>query len=41
MDEIERKARELLGWEPKIGMRQSINETIDFFIREAVGQIPD
>jgi UDP-4-amino-4-deoxy-L-arabinose formyltransferase / UDP-glucuronic acid dehydrogenase (UDP-4-keto-hexauronic acid decarboxylating) len=36
-----RKARELLSWEPKIGMRQSVNETIDFFIREAVGQISD
>lgn len=36
-----KKAQTLLGWEPKIGMRESVNETMDFFIREAAGQIED
>ena len=36
-----RKAKELLGWEPKIAMQQSVNETMDFFIREAAGQIEE
>lgn len=31
------KARKLLNWEPRINMQDSVNETIDFFIREAAG----
>ena len=35
-----RKAKQLLEWEPKIGLQQAVSETIDFFIREAAGQLP-
>ena len=31
-----RKARRLLGWNPAIGLEHSVNETLDFFLREAV-----
>lgn len=31
-----RKARRLLGWNPVIGLEHSVNETLDFFLREAV-----
>ena len=31
-----RKARKLLGWNPTIGMKQSVALTVDFFLREAV-----
>jgi len=31
-----KKAQKLLGWEPKIGLEQSIESTLDFFLREAV-----
>ena len=31
-----RKARRLLGWNPTIGLEHSVNETLDFFLREAV-----
>lgn len=30
-------AKRLLGWEPDIQMEQSIEETLDFFLRQAVG----
>jgi len=30
-----RKARRLLGWSPSIALEQSVNETLDFFLREA------
>ena len=30
------KARKLLGWNPTIGMKQSVALTVDFFLREAV-----
>jgi UDP-4-amino-4-deoxy-L-arabinose formyltransferase / UDP-glucuronic acid dehydrogenase (UDP-4-keto-hexauronic acid decarboxylating) len=29
-------ARRLLNWEPKIDIRQSVEETLDFFLKEAV-----
>ena len=32
-----RNARRLLGWNPIIGLEQSIYQTLDFFLREAVG----
>jgi UDP-4-amino-4-deoxy-L-arabinose formyltransferase/UDP-glucuronic acid dehydrogenase (UDP-4-keto-hexauronic acid decarboxylating) len=31
-----RKARRLLGWNPTIGLEQSVDETLDFFLQEAV-----
>ena len=31
-----RKARRLLDWNPTIGLEHSVNETLDFFLREAV-----
>lgn len=35
------KAQKRLGWTPTIGMKQSIAETMDFFIREAAGESLD
>ena len=29
-------ARRLLDWEPKIDIQQSVEETLDFFLKEAV-----
>ncbi len=29
-------ARRLLNWEPKIDIEQSVEETLDFFLKEAV-----
>ncbi len=31
-----KKAKKLLGWEPKTGMDQSVEQTLDFFLREMV-----
>ena len=31
-----RKARRLLNWHPAIGLEQSVDETLDFFLKEAV-----
>lgn len=31
-----KKARKLLGWNPTIGLRASVETTVDFFLREAV-----
>lgn len=31
-----RKAQKLLGWKPAIPLEQSVDETLDFFLREAV-----
>jgi len=31
-----RNAKRLLNWEPKIGMEQSVEETLDFFLKQAV-----
>lgn len=31
-----RNARRYVGWEPKVGMRESVEHTLDFFLREAV-----
>lgn len=31
-----KKARKLLGWNPEIGLRESVAETVDFFLKEAV-----
>jgi UDP-4-amino-4-deoxy-L-arabinose formyltransferase/UDP-glucuronic acid dehydrogenase (UDP-4-keto-hexauronic acid decarboxylating) len=31
-----RKARKLLGWKPTIALEQSVDETLDFFLKEAV-----
>ncbi len=31
-----RKARRILGWNPTIGLEQSVDETLDFFLQEAV-----
>ncbi|MBU0716569.1 MAG: bifunctional UDP-4-amino-4-deoxy-L-arabinose formyltransferase/UDP-glucuronic acid oxidase ArnA [Verrucomicrobia bacterium] len=31
-----RKAQKLLGWTPTIPLEQSVNETLDFFLKEAV-----
>ncbi len=31
-----RKARKLLGWNPSIALEQSVDETLDFFLKEAV-----
>ncbi len=31
-----RKARKLLGWNPTIGLEQAVDETLDFFLREAI-----
>lgn len=31
-----RKARKLLGWNPSIVLEQSVSETLDFFLKEAV-----
>ncbi len=31
-----RKARKLLGWRPAIALRQSVEATLDFFLKEAV-----
>ncbi len=31
-----RKARRILGWNPAIGLEQSVDETLDFFLQEAV-----
>jgi UDP-4-amino-4-deoxy-L-arabinose formyltransferase/UDP-glucuronic acid dehydrogenase (UDP-4-keto-hexauronic acid decarboxylating) len=36
-----RKAKELLGWEPKVSMLDSVRTTMDFFIREAAGEPVD
>lgn len=36
-----RKARELLGWEPKVSMLDSARTTMDFFLREAAGEAQD
>ena len=36
-----RKAKELLGWEPKVSMLDSVRTTMDFFIREAAGEAQD
>lgn len=36
-----RKARELLDWEPKVAMLDSVRTTMDFFIREAAGELMD
>ena len=36
-----RKAKELLGWEPKVSMLDSVRTTMDFFIREAAGEPQD
>jgi UDP-4-amino-4-deoxy-L-arabinose formyltransferase/UDP-glucuronic acid dehydrogenase (UDP-4-keto-hexauronic acid decarboxylating) len=36
-----RKAKELLGWEPKVSMLDSVRTTMDFFIREAAGETQD
>ena len=36
-----RKAKELLGWEPKVSMLDSVRTTMDFFIREAAGESQD
>ena len=36
-----RKAKELLGWEPKVSMLDSVRTTMDFFIREASGESQD
>ena len=36
-----RKAKELLGWEPKVSMLDSVRTPMDFFIREAAGESPD
>ncbi len=36
-----RKARELLGWEPKVSMLDSVRTTMDFFLREAAGEAQD
>jgi UDP-4-amino-4-deoxy-L-arabinose formyltransferase / UDP-glucuronic acid dehydrogenase (UDP-4-keto-hexauronic acid decarboxylating) len=32
-----RNARRLVGWEPKVGLEASVEHTLDFFLREAVG----
>ena len=31
-----RNAKKLLDWEPKIGLEQSIETTLDFFLNEAI-----
>jgi UDP-4-amino-4-deoxy-L-arabinose formyltransferase/UDP-glucuronic acid dehydrogenase (UDP-4-keto-hexauronic acid decarboxylating) len=31
-----RNARKYLGWEPKIGLQESIGNTLDFFLRQAI-----
>lgn len=31
-----KKAFKLLGWEPEIGLEQSVDETLDFFLKQAV-----
>jgi len=31
-----KKARKLLHWNPTIGLRESVETTVDFFLREAV-----
>jgi UDP-4-amino-4-deoxy-L-arabinose formyltransferase/UDP-glucuronic acid dehydrogenase (UDP-4-keto-hexauronic acid decarboxylating) len=31
-----KNARRLLGWKPVIGLKQSVEQTLDFFLREAV-----
>jgi UDP-4-amino-4-deoxy-L-arabinose formyltransferase/UDP-glucuronic acid dehydrogenase (UDP-4-keto-hexauronic acid decarboxylating) len=31
-----KNARKLLGWTPQIGLEQSVEQTLDFFLREAV-----
>lgn len=36
-----RKAKELLGWEPKVSMLDSVRTTMDFFLREAAGEAQD
>ena len=36
-----RKAKELLGWEPKVSMLDTVRTTMDFFIREAAGEAQD
>ena len=36
-----RKAKELLGWDPKVSMLDSVRTTMDFFIREAAGESQD
>ena len=36
-----RKAKELLGWEPKVSMLDSVRTTMDFFLREAAGETQD
>lgn len=36
-----RKAKELLGWEPKVSMLDSVRTTMDFFLREAAGESQD
>ncbi len=36
-----RKAKVLLGWEPKVSMLDSVRTTMDFFLREAAGEAQD
>ena len=31
-----RNARRLVGWQPKIGLEQSVAQTLDFFLRDAI-----
>jgi UDP-4-amino-4-deoxy-L-arabinose formyltransferase/UDP-glucuronic acid dehydrogenase (UDP-4-keto-hexauronic acid decarboxylating) len=31
-----RKAQRLLGWSPTVGLEQSVERTLDFFLQEAV-----
>jgi len=31
-----KNARRLLGWEPKVGLEQSVERTLDFFLQQAV-----
>ncbi|MCF8108527.1 MAG: NAD-dependent epimerase/dehydratase family protein, partial [Desulfohalobiaceae bacterium] len=31
-----KQARRLLGWEPKVSLEQSVSETIDYFLQDAV-----
>jgi UDP-4-amino-4-deoxy-L-arabinose formyltransferase/UDP-glucuronic acid dehydrogenase (UDP-4-keto-hexauronic acid decarboxylating) len=30
------KAEKLLGWKPKVSLEQSVEETLDFFLKQAV-----
>lgn len=33
-----RKAQRLLGWEPEVGLREAVEGTLDYFLRQAVTQ---